>query len=196
MENLASYLTELFLFLSLLLEFFKENASSVIAFCALVLTFHQFKLMSVHNKITLSPYLSTTVTTSHELAGEYAVQAFLINRGLGPAIIKTYRLWDGKTYHDLHQPSEFANLLQVELGELLDMQRSFFHVFRKESVVGANDTILLAAIYINLTPKAEAQLEDIERRLKLFHIYIDYETIYGDKGVYDSKVHLQTKTVL
>ena len=67
-----------------------DNASAIIAVCALVLTIYQARLARRHNRLSVRPLLSSFV---EQVSGPDARITFsLVNNGLGPALVDSFEV--------------------------------------------------------------------------------------------------------
>lgn len=162
-----------------LLIFLRDNASVVIALCALYITLKQLDVSREHNKMSVRPHL-ITATESDESEGIYKV--VLKNNGLGPAQFKKVSLFlDGKVF-EINGERKIKDML----SKMFDKH----HYSSKQTdlgnsyVMSPNEEILLLSFNL-IEPKSERK-----NALEIFNranIAIEYESFYGDRFKFNTK---------
>lgn len=147
-------------------------ASAVIAFCALGLTIWQGLLARKHNRLSATPHLTTW---RHIDGDKNFCIVDLLNNGIGPALIKMYKLSvDGK------------NINGDGTDPIVKIIKILFPKYEYESsqafiapgyMMPANERRRLAAIqFIGKSVPQEIEVEHAMERVRLL---IGYESIYG-----------------
>ncbi len=164
-----------------------EIASSIIAACALGFTAYQAYLTRHHHKISVAPRLTTWVQfpDSH---GVFSIE--LMNKGIGPAIIKSFELAvDGK---------------QIQGRKTEKIDKALKILFPKESytstssflddgyAMAAKDGLTLASLKFSLGVALTS--EEFERRLERVSLTIKFDSMYGETFQYQAKGMESTHT--
>ena len=154
-------------------------SGSVIALCALVLTIWQAIVARKHNKLTVKPYLTTWSTI---LAENYFYQVDLINNGVGPALIKSFKVFvDNKELSGTHAGS-LDKAFQMLLPSV--SYESYNSFLINGYVTAAKDKHEL--IKIKFSDISAPKFEDVEQAFKRIRLFIEYESIYNEKHLFDS----------
>lgn len=172
-------------YLSLGWTWLSDNVAGVIAALAFFATAYQAWLMRRHNRASLKPHLSTTKETLYSGASLQII-ATLHNAGLGPAFIKTFEVLTNNESHAVTEPEQVRRIIEGHLETRLTNSR--FYVLRQGAVLRAGDDIQLANIAISIT-KGEPTAEQLLERLKQIHLLVRYSSAYGEKDIYDSRIH-------
>lgn len=154
-------------------------ASLIIALCALVFTIKQARDAHRHNKLSVTPFLTTWFNqefTSHHY------QVVLLNNGVGPALIRSFAIEvDGHLVGG--PPSD-----QVEKALQLLFPN---HIYSSEHgfvgpryMMASREQRVLADIKFTAPPyPTPAEIGALEHRVG---ILIRYDSIYGDEFKLDS----------
>lgn len=154
-------------------------ASAIIALCALFLTIWQARQTQRHNKLSVTPFL-TTWSTQEFTSHHYRV--LLLNNGIGPALIRSFAIEvDGHLVGG--PPSD-----QVERALQLLFPN---HNYTSEHgyvgpryMMASKEERVLADITFTAPPfPPRAAIGAIDRRVR---ILIRYDSIYGDEVKLDS----------
>lgn len=160
-----------------------ENGSLIVSICALGLTIQQIKATHKHNRLSVKPLLATTLVKDNFSTNqdEWVVTASIRNCGLGPAIIKDFKvLLDGYSIR-ASTPDELGSSVKRALAA--DISGSYFGVLRHGHVLNVGESFDLAKIVVRSpTPKQQQVFEQ-------FHVCVTYESAYGDELTYDSRMH-------
>ncbi len=154
-------------------------SGSIIALCALGLTIWQAFLSRKHNKLTVKPYLTTWSTI---LADEYFYQIDLMNNGVGPALIQSFRV-----FIDNEELSGTESELIDRAIKMLFPKtgyNSYNSFLSKGYMMAAKDKHEL--IKIKFSDISKLKFEDVEHAYKRIRILIEYESIYNEKHIFDS----------
>lgn len=149
-------------------------ASTVIALCALALSIWQGYLSRKHNRISVRPHLTMW---NHKYHNDGLYAADIVNNGIGPAIIKCFSIkLDGKKIEG-KETEPMVKLLQTLLkGFEYDSRQSFLS---PGYAMAANETRQLVKIRFKGEKKPSPIF--IEESFKKADIYIEYESMYGEK---------------
>lgn len=83
------------------LEKLSHYAIIIIALSALFVSFFQTRIQHKHNKLSVKPILESSIEQQYD---DTLSTVFVINRGVGPAIIKSFKFtYKGKTYNSLEE---------------------------------------------------------------------------------------------
>lgn len=140
------------------LEKLSQYAIIVIALCALVVSVLQTRIQHHHNKLSVKPYIDSSVRET-----DSTLTIFMINEGVGPAIIKNISyIHKDKKYTSLY------NLLKT-IGESKNIMGSFN--YSENSVFSSGKERLLTRLR--------------GRQKRNIKVLIDYESIYEDAQHYE-----------
>lgn len=171
-----------------IIKYFNLNtASFIVSTCAIVLTFIQGRSTIKHNRISVRPMLTTTVaiTPLKDHPGVFVFEASLLNSGLGPAFIKSYKiLIDGNPIVAKHPQELFPEIERALPRYKILRQISVLSMFRKDSVVASDASFVVAKIVVD--PQGSTDLSEQLRRLQLL---VKYDSVYGEHFTYDSRCH-------
>lgn len=155
------------------------NSSNVIALCALILTVWQAIVARKHNKLSVTPYLTTWTHVDTDKCS-YAVE--ILNNGIGPALIKSFQIFvDG---HEIK--GQDLEILQKAL-KIAFPQYSYhsYNSFLSEGyMMSPKESRNLLTIQF-LGPNFPSK-EEIDHAAKRVKIIIEYESIYEEKYAFDS----------
>ncbi len=141
------------------LERVSHYAVIVIALSALVVSVMQTRIQHNHNKLTVQPYLHSSLGQSFD---DDMVSVYIVNDGFGPAIVESMTFtYKGKTYHSLE---DYLN----GSGEIKNRKGSYN--YSKNSVFKSNERNFLV------------QLRGLE--IRNVEVEIQYKSIYNEKGTY------------
>ncbi len=147
--------------------------SAFIAVCALGVTVWQGRQNYKHNKLSVLPLLrfegSNSKGDGTGYVGHYEFN--IVNRGIGPAIIKTFILFseDKKdSYNDYHA---YTNFLNEMIKDFKNRNQSYLG---RGSVLGNGEVQTLWEF--NYDPDNQ-KIEDIEKLI----VYVEYQSIYQDE---------------
>lgn len=156
-----------------------EAAAAVIALCALGLTVWQAVVARRHNKLSVTPYLTTW---SHSDGGNNRYQIDLLNNGIGPALIKSFliQIDDRSISGEGTEPIEQA--LKI-LFPQYSYQPSLAYV-ANGYMMSEKESRSLAIIQFNGSPLPSP--DEVKHAIKKARLIIDYESIYGDKHRMDT----------
>lgn len=162
-------------------------SSAVIALCAFVLTVWHACITRQHNKLSVTPHL-TTWTHSDKAKNLYAIE--LLNNGIGPALINSFQIQvDG---HPII--GEGIEPIEKALKLLFPQyQYSSWQSFVSTGyMMSAKETRNLVTIQFNgeKLPKPE----EVEHATKRARLLIEYESIYKDKATLDTSAFRGTPT--
>jgi len=154
-------------------------SSVIIAVCALGLTFWQAKITRRHNKLSVTPHL-TTWTQSEQVTGRYSVE--ILNNGIGPALIKSFSVQvDGQPIGgERSEPIEKA--LKVLFSQYAFQSSQAY--MGCGYMMSPKETRALVTIQF-LGPRFPKQ-EEVDQAMKRARLLIEYESIYGSKHVLDT----------
>jgi hypothetical protein len=154
-------------------------SSVVVAVCALGLTVWQAAISRRHNRLSVTPHL-TTWTQSEEATGTYSFE--ILNNGIGPALIQNFSLQvDGQPI-----TGEGAEPIEKALKVLFPQYafRSSQAFMARGYMMSAKEARSLVAVqfYGERLPR-QAEVDHATKRTRLI---IKYESIYGDEYLLDT----------
>ena len=158
-------------------ETFGENAAEVIALCALGLTSYQAYLSRAHNRLSLKPHLTRFTHRSRNL-GQGVLAFQVLNNGVGPAFITSFEiLLDGNSVSDIDQA----------LKEVLGVKK-----FNSTVATLGTDYSMLAGekreiLILAFRLEGGEELSEIEGKLDRFDLVIEYQSVYGEKAILDTR---------
>lgn len=140
-----------------------------------------------HKKKSVTPALSTEMKAEPIGSHIERVNYYIINQGLGPAIIKSFEtLLDGQPI-SLQNADELVTLLMNDLGfRLVANPRTEFTTIRKGHVLGTSSRTQIASFAFVSNPQAPAAYMNALQRLG---VRVGYESQYGEAALYDSREH-------
>jgi hypothetical protein len=160
-----------------------NNASNVIALCALVATFWQAYISRNHNKLSVKPYLTTWTETS--LDGYVIVK--ITNNGVGPAHIKSFKIFADNQRMIGESLEPHIKCLTLIFPEYqFDWYGSYLGVDYMMPSTEQKDLIA-----IKFTGDKVPTRSEVDHRAKRVRIEIEYESIYKEKFKYDSEVQVK-----
>lgn len=154
-------------------------SSSAIALCALGLTIWQAYVTRLHNKLSVTPYLTTW---THIELDRFHYTVEILNNGIGPALIKNFQVFlDG---HEV--PGEDLEIMQKALKIIFPNYNhhangSYLSEGYMMSPKESRSLVSLQFLGPNFPRK-----EEIDHANKRVKVLIEYESIYKEKHVYDS----------
>jgi hypothetical protein len=167
-------------------------ASAVIALCALFFTVWQVTVIRRHNKLSVTPHLTTWYHSDDE-NNRYQIE--LLNNGIGPALIKSFLIQvDGQSIN-----GEASEPIKKALKILFPQYcyESFQSYIASGYMMSEKETRALVVIQFNgeLLPKPE----EVDHAIKRTRLIIEYESIYGndyclDTDTFKSNFPLHTNT--
>jgi len=158
-------------------EILGENATEVIALCALVLTSYQAYLSRVHNRLSLKPHLTRFVHRSRK-AGQGFLAFELLNNGVGPAFIKSFEVMlDGKPISDTEKALKEV-LADKDLNSTVATLGPDYAM-----LAGEKKNILILSFEL----ETDDDLTKIEEKLGRFDLKIEYQSVYGEKATLDTR---------
>jgi hypothetical protein len=141
------------------LEKLSHYAIIVIALSALVVSVTQTRIQQRHNKLTVKPYLHSSLDQNYD---ENLVTVFIVNDGFGPALVEQITFThNGKRYNSLEE--------YLKGSEEIKNRRGSYN-YNKGSVFKSSGKNLLLKLQ-------GMQFRDVS-------VNIEYESIYGEKGNY------------
>lgn len=154
-------------------SFFFSFIAMAIALLAIYLTMKQIEMSREHNRLSVRPHL-TFESCTNNVEG-LIMGVMLKNNGIGPAIIKNYKLiWMNKTNVEGH-----VNINMFIKEQLKNVDDAVWGVLAPETPIAVNQEIWL--FKIELDKKNKTNTAHFSKFLKSLNIVIDYESIYGDK---------------
>ncbi len=156
-----------------------SGGSAVIALCALFATVWQAYVTRRHNKLSVTPFLTTWIHSDGK-NGEYAVD--LVNNGVGPALIESVQIFvDGRECHGQStQPAEMAVDLLFN-----DYEHESTHAYvAKGYMMPTKERVPIARICF--TGQKKPPPDAIDAALKRSKILVKYKSIYNESKIFDS----------
>lgn len=155
------------------------SASTVIASAALWFTWYQTKLSREHNRLSVRPHLQTHTDTSkiYDQPVPYiSYKVELRNNGLGPAIIKGWKVFLDGTEKVLPNVNAVEDLIKELVPSTL--KRAVRYLGKNEAM-RANDAQVI--LELNLPILNGAEHRQLEEQLKRLSLVIEYASMYGEK---------------
>jgi hypothetical protein len=154
-------------------------SSAIIALCALGLTLWQAYVSRQHNRLSVTPYLTTW---SHNDTDQHRYSVEILNNGIGPALINNFQV-----FVDGHQvKGDDLELIKKSLKLLFPQyQYNAYNSYLSEGYMMApkeSRNLVMIQFFGPNFPKPE----EIEHSTKRVKILIEYESIYREKFKYDS----------
>lgn len=154
-------------------------SSAVIALCALVLTVWQAKITRLHNRLSVTPHL-TTWSQRDVANNRYSTE--LLNNGIGPALIENFCIHvDGQLIAgEGTEPIE--NALKILFPQY---QYNSWQSFVAKGYMMAEKEArnLITIVFLGEKMPTPAEVELATKRTRLL---ITYKSIYGDDFTLDS----------
>lgn len=154
-------------------------SSTLIALCAFVLTFWQAYISRQHNKLSVTPHL-TTWSHKNQKENQYIVE--LCNNGIGPALIESFGIHvDGQLIAGKGQ-DPIENTLRILFPQYhYDSTQSYL---AKGYMMAAEESRNVVSIKFH--GERVPTIDEIENAGKRVRLLIDYQSIYKDKFVLDT----------
>lgn len=162
-------------------------ASAFVALCTAAFTAYQAYLSRRHNHLSVRPHLAQSFTKTDVRAdGTVPIRMRIYNNGLGPAIIKSYKVYfDGNFLGDADNNENMRNLSRAIVGIVrreMNIVGKPIWMFDPSEAFENHSHRDLIEITVNQNDG------DDERRyfvnLERFDFVIDYETLYGERFNY------------
>lgn len=151
-------------------------ASTIIAICALALTVYQTKSSDKHNRLMVTPHISST---THIDKNTHTLSLHLENNGIGPAIIQEFSIVvDGKQV----KSQDEVEAAIVLLVKNLPIDEWGHESIERKSFLSAGAKIELVTLVCTKVP-LEALMQSIDPRI---NVTIEYTSIYGERFTYES----------
>jgi hypothetical protein len=167
--------------LDLIWKFLGNNAAEIIALCALFYTAFQAHTTRKHNRLSVTPYL-TTFTHTLKTPQLVTLVNELMNNGLGPAVIKEYKIFLDGSQLDIKNSDQAEKELEILLqGKEFNRMAT---VLNKGYYVPPGEKRIVLSISFPVNEKQK--IEDFLATLERLSLSIEYESTYGQKFTYDS----------
>lgn len=170
-------------------ELAREYAALLVSICALFLTISQSMATRRHNRLSVTPHLTSFADHKRdpEDSGLQVITFILSNNGLGPAIIDRYELLqDGKAIDDL-SPSNLVKIATKALPATILEDSCYFSILRKGYVLAKDEAVTVAKI--KYAPTIHDDPKKLDEALQRFQIRVTFESIYRESFSYDSRDH-------
>lgn len=161
----------------------EKYPAELIALCALFFTLYQTLATRKHNRLSVKPHLCFfTYKTFKD--NETVIKATLHNNGLGPALIKTFQFYLDQEAFDVKDEDDF----ELQLNKVLESNeyKMDFSRLGEKYAMKAGEERDIVTIQTPITDK-----EIIKKWLKALErldLEINFESMYGDKNSYDSRI--------
>lgn len=167
-----------------------DMASVFIALFALAFTIWQGFNQRKHDTLSVQPHLDFFERKERHNE-EASFSLVLMNNGLGPAFVKSHKVYFGQ--------KDSEDFREVDLDEELKRvftNISWIHIvtLRDDCAIPANYQLMFLEIRIK-TQDPHA-LEFIRSAIYEYNIEIEYECIYGNRKIFDTFKYTQDKPVL
>lgn len=159
-----------------------DNAAEIIALCALFYTAFQAHATRKHNKLSVKPHI-TTFSHNYMSPGQVELTSELMNNGLGPAVIKSYKIFQDEIELEIQNSAQVGEKLKEILsGKTFDHTATIIN--HGYQVPAGEQRVIFSVTF----PINESQtIEDFQEKLEGLSITIEYESIYGQRFKYDSE---------
>lgn len=158
-------------------DWFWSNAIAIAAFGA---TFWGAHIAREHNRLSVTPYISTFINYGTGNA-PYEISVDLLNKGIGPAKIERYQvLLDGEPV-----PAKKSADLNKMLFELLPetLEACSTTHLTSQYMMAAHESRTIAHLIFKLGVKEDDVIETLER----LSLVVDYKCMYGTLHHFDSR---------
>lgn len=154
-------------------------SSAVIALCALAFTIWQVSVQRKHNKLSVTPYLTTW---SHSNYDYHRYNLQIINNGVGPALIKKFQIYiDDRQVQGLHLELIKKAIKILFPNYLYNLSNCYLSNGYMMAPKEARDLVDIQFLGPNFPSP-----EEIDHASKRVKIFIEYESIYQEQFEYDS----------
>ncbi len=161
------------------------TVTDLLAVVAIAFTGYQAILTRQHNRLSVKPHLNTWMdgNTDHKY---HRLSCELINNGLGPAIIK-----DFKVYFDNKLIGSNQNIAELEkaMDEKIELCQNVLN--KKISLIDSNHSLLSGdsktLLEVSIPMYIGYDTKECEEYFNKFDIEIKYECAYGTKFTLDSR---------
>lgn len=168
-----------------------DFASTIIALCALIFTVWQSRKQRIHDRLSVKPHLDILEQRNH-FGSEVSFCLEIKNNGLGPAIIRSHKIYKGS---EGTKDYELVEDLEAELNEMLDLNTVYTSELHPNFGLSANTShpYLLVKIESN-DPEASDQLRSA--LYCKYNIEIEYESMYGERFTFSTKPYTENRVFL
>lgn len=157
-------------------------STAVIAMAAFILARTESRQNREHNRLSVQPCL---VLSSDFSNFPISISATLSNTGLGPAkIIDMKFIVAGKIVEEFTD-SKIRDLISERIRPLVTT-RTETTILSSSYVMPSSEANTI--ILLQFPTKVSLSREELEKMLEDFDIIVDYESFYGEKFRYDSRV--------
>lgn len=169
---------------SLDLEFWAYIAGTMIAIFALGITIWQVRTTIQHNELTNEPHLQLH---NHILSKDLAIEIFITNDGLGPAVIKSSKFYfQGKEIP--YEGTRRTYLLVQAMFDGQDFSPSYSHLDDGSMIPAGGRQIIFKVDFKGYIKDEVAFIERWTRISNKVQIIVEYASIYGDKKILDDRI--------
>ncbi|EKO3514171.1 hypothetical protein SKP08_002709 [Vibrio fluvialis] len=168
-----------------------DIASSIIALCALIFAIWQGLKQRKHDRLSVKPHIDI-FEERHHLNNNVSFFLELQNNGLGPAIIKSH-----KVYKREDEDDEFVEVedFENELKKVFEIESIDTTEWHKDVGLSANTKHKYLAFNIK-SNDAEAR-EQVRTTMYLrYKIEIEYESMYGESFHFSTTPYTEGRTFL
>ncbi|ELE5026058.1 hypothetical protein RDG65_001326 [Vibrio fluvialis] len=168
-----------------------DIASSIIALCALIFAIWQGLKQRKHDRLSVKPHIDIFEERNH-LDENVSFALELQNNGLGPAIIKSHKVYKREDEDDEYvEVEDFENDLK-KVFEIENIDTTEWH---KDVGLSANTKHKYLAFNIK-SNDAEAR-EQVRTAMYLrYKIEIEYESMYGESFHFSTTPYTEGRTFL
>lgn len=170
---------------------FRTHPSDLISSLALLATFWQGYLSRQHNRLSVRPRIDSRTVDDMPESTLLIFQGLFRNSGLGPAIINKYELIYNDVRHEVFNPEDVLELLKREFDGYIVYEKSMFYIYRPGSVISSGEEAVVVSLGLHINNEADVVRHQLSS--KKYHIYLEYESAYGQKFSYDSRQHTKLK---
>jgi len=161
-----------------------DNAALVVAICALFLTVYQAHLSRRHNRISVSPSLTSFASRkSDEGHGELRLE--LRNNGLGPALIDSFRFVLDDVDLTFDDSNEAIGFLTELVGNI--QIKCEITTLTHDNILRSGDSVTVIHIVFLEVGRSWEHIESLVDRLAL---NVKYHSMYGEQFVYSTITYL------
>ena len=163
-------------------ELLQQNWEGIVALCALFIAAWQAWGTRRHNRLSVKPHLATW-TNQDDSDGFYKVRFVLLNNGLGPAILKKFRVFfDGKRMGDSCDRAALENKVAEILKQQPGIIRHTISVMGLDFPVPAGYQETLLEIQVPMTLQLDKKV--YQDFLDRFDAEFVYQSMYGQRFLY------------
>ena len=157
-------------------------ATAVVALLALCLAIYEGMQSRKHHRISLKPKLVLDTSKGNNPTN---VEVKLVNSGLGPATIKSMKIFLSGQELDGNLEENLKKSIERHIAGLSTQQKST-SVMNPGYVLRASQESQIARVV--LAPNEKCSPEELVEKLNVIDVVVEYESFYGEPDMYDSRI--------